>query len=199
MDDIFRGDLVRLGGDNPATIAEAFTRWNRDSEYLRLLDDEPAQLHSVKGNQEWLEKEFETGDKLKFFFTIHTLDDDRMIGFTGLWIEDWNHRHAWVGIGLGEREYWGRGYGTDAMRLTVRYAFDELDLQRVSLSVFEYNPRAIRSYEKAGFEHEGRLRQTVLRDGRRWDLVLMGILREDWEKMKNMSDLPVWEGIGELK
>jgi len=86
---------------------------------------------------------------LQMFRKAGFSEEARLIGFTGLWIADWNHRHSWVGIGLGEREFWGKGYGTDAMRLIVRYAFDELDLHRVSLTVFEYNTRAIRSYEKA--------------------------------------------------
>ena len=85
-----------------------------------------------------------------------------------------------MGIGLGEREYWGKGYGTDTMRLAVRYAFMELNLNRVTLNVFEYNPRAIRCYEKAGFRHEGRQRQFLNRNGRRWDVLEMGILRDEW-------------------
>ena len=64
--------------------------------------------------------------------------------------------------------------------LILRYAFLELNLQRVSLDVFDYNQRAIRSYEKAGFTLEGRQRGVLLREGKRWDLVYMGILREEW-------------------
>ena len=70
------------------------------------------------------------------------------------------------------------------MGVLLRYAFAELNLRRVSLSVFEYNPRAMRSYEKAGFVVEGRRRQALNRDGRRWDVIHMGILREEWEGMK---------------
>jgi RimJ/RimL family protein N-acetyltransferase len=88
-----------------------------------------------------------------------------------------------VGIGIGEREYWGKGYGKDAMRIMLRYAFMELNLHRVSLNVYEYNPRAIRSYEKAGFTVEGRQRQALNRDGRRWDMIYMGSLREEWKRL----------------
>lgn len=182
MDDIFRGDLVRLSGDDPQTIAEAFSRWNRDSEYARLLDDEPPRLRSVQSIKEWLEKEFEKGEEMRYFFTIRTLADDQLIGFIGLFAIDWNHGNAWVGIGLGERNYWGNGYGTDAMQVILRYAFRELNLHRVSLDVFEYNPRALHSYEKAGFKIEGRRRKIVQRDGTRYDMIFMGILREEWEK-----------------
>ena len=85
-----------------------------------------------------------------------------------------------MGIGIGERQDWNNGYGTDAMQVILRYAFMELNLRRVTLNVFEYNPRAIRSYEKAGFRHEGRIRQYLNRDGQRWDILYMGILREEW-------------------
>jgi len=68
------------------------------------------------------------------------------------------------------------------MRVMLRYAFAELNLHRVSLNVFEYNPRAIRSYEICGFVREGRCRQALHRDGRRWDLIYMGIMREEWRE-----------------
>ncbi|HXQ36514.1 MAG TPA: GNAT family protein, partial [Anaerolineales bacterium] len=79
-----------------------------------------------------------------------------------------------------ERDFWGRGYGTDVMKVILRYAFMEINLRRVTLSVFEYNPRAVRSYEKAGFVHEGRMRQFLNREGKRWDMLFMGILRDEW-------------------
>jgi len=100
---------------------------------------------------------------------------------------EWTHGDGWIGLGLGEREDWGKGYGTDAMRVMLRFAFTELNLYRVSLDVFEYNPRAIRSYEKAGFVFEGRMRQWMRRDGRRWDFVYMGILREEWERVSGQQ------------
>ena len=71
---------------------------------------------------------------------------------------------------------------TDVMNVMLRYAFTEVNLKRVTLTVFEYNPRAIRSYEKAGFHHEGRLRGLLNREGKRYDELFMGILREEWLK-----------------
>ena len=69
------------------------------------------------------------------------------------------------------------------MNIVLRFAFTEINLRRVTLTVFEYNPRAIRSYEKTGFKHEGRLRGALLRDEKRWDVLYMGIRREDWMEM----------------
>ncbi len=187
MDDIFQGEYIRLAGDDPMTIAEAFQRWNRDSEYVRLLDDEPPKLRAVKTFKEWLEKELLSTDNGRFLFTIRTLDDDRLIGFTGLFDVRWNHGDAWLGIGLGERDTWGKGFGSDALHVILRYAFHELGLERVTLTVFEYNPRAIRAYEKVGFKHEGRLRKVIHRDGQRSDLLVMGILHKEWiERVKEL-------------
>lgn len=117
----------------------------------------------------------------QFFFIILTLAGDKPIGVIELSGLDWTAGDAFLGIGLGERQYWGQGYGSDALEILLRYAFRELGLRRVSLTVFEYNPRAIHTYEKAGFQNEGRLRQWLNRDGRRWDLLVMGILRQEWE------------------
>jgi RimJ/RimL family protein N-acetyltransferase len=193
--DLFRGQLVRLGSESPEAWAKAFSRWARDVEYMRLLDSDPARLRSEKTIREWMEKELlERKEWTAYFFAIRTLKEDQLIGFVGLNSIQWHHGDAWVGIGIGEREYWGKGYGTDAMRLILRYAFTELNLYRVSLGVFEYNPRALRSYQKAGFVVEGRVRQALLRDGRRWDWIVMGILREEWEQQGQTSlDQSNWD------
>lgn len=66
------------------------------------------------------------------------------------------------------------------VRLRLEYGFSELNLHRVSLTVFEYNPRAIRTYEECGFQHEGRIRQFMLRDGKRWDALQMGLPHAEW-------------------
>ena len=180
MADLLSGKLVRLTAEEPKTLAEAYSRWSHDSEYWRLETSDCARQFSVWGIQKELEKELEKESENNFFFHIRTLADDRLIGNVGLDGVRWQHGESFVGIGLGEREFWGRGYGTDAMRVILRYAFQELNLRRVSLDVFEYNPRAVRSYEKAGFRHEGCARGYLLREGRRWDLLFMGILRQDW-------------------
>ena len=94
------------------------------------------------------------------------------------------------GLGIGETEYWSKGYGTDVMNVLLRFAFTEVNLRRVTLTVFEYNPRAIRSYEKAGFRHEGRLRSLLNREGRRWDELFMGIsVKNGWKCKKKNRDL----------
>lgn len=176
---LFSGERVRLAALDADTYAEAAARWSRDSEYWRLAHPTPAQPRLTKRLKEELEREFESPNGMEF--AIRTLADDRLIGSVGLWVGAQAHGEAWVGIHIGEREYWGKGYGTDAMRIVLRYAFTELNLHRVALSALATNARAIRSYEKAGFVVEGRGRHLARYEDKPWDEVYMGILGEEWE------------------
>ena len=185
MRDLFRGELVHLTLEEPETRAKAEVRWQRDTEFHRLSDSYPAQLTSEKKIKEWFEKQGENGFKPeRYSFSVRTLDEDKYIGALGLWV-DLIHSEAWVGLGIGEREFWSKGYGTDMMKLCMQYVFTELSMERLSLGLFEYNPRALRSYEKCGFRLEGRTRQDTLREGKRADSLWMGILREEWFQLQN--------------
>jgi RimJ/RimL family protein N-acetyltransferase len=180
MEDLFKGNLVRLAGIDPEQASDSFAYWNRDSEFMRLMDSDPPRLHSVRVTKEFLKKQLEEDQTNTYWFAIRALEDDRLLGEVDLSVINWGSRDAFVGIGIGEREFWGKGYGSEAMELLLRYAFNELNLRRVSLNVFEFNERALHSYEKVGFRIEGRERQVIQREGRRWDMIDMGILREEW-------------------
>jgi len=184
MKDLFRGELVRFTMEEPEMRAKAEVRWARDTEFHRLASGYPAQLSSEKKTREWFEKQAEGLKPERYSFCVRTLAEDKYIGFLGLWV-DLTHSEAWVGLGIGEREFWSHGYGTDMMKLCLQYAFTELCVERVSLGVHEYNPRAVRSYEKCGFRLEGRTRKDVLREGRYTDSLWMGILRDEWLRMQN--------------
>jgi RimJ/RimL family protein N-acetyltransferase len=147
---------------------------------MRLLDTDPPRMPSEKKWKEWFEKDLEKSSPNELFFSISPLGSHEMIGFIGLFDLYMQHGDALVAIAMGDPQYWGKGYGTDAMRVLLRYSFKELNLRKVGLIVFEYNQRAIRSYEKAGFVHEGRVRGAILREGRRYDFLYMGVLREEW-------------------
>ena len=180
MNDLLYGELVRLTAEDPEVMASHLFHWDQDTEWYRLLDTEPPRLFSEKKVKEWFEKDLEKPPSDELFFGIRMLEGDVLIGFIGLFDLFQQHGDALVAIALGERQYWGNGYGTDAMRIMLRYAFNELNLRKAGLIVFEYNPRAIRSYEKVGFTHEGRIRGAMLREGQRWDWLYMGLLREEF-------------------
>ena len=187
----FTGKLVRLVAFDPEKDAEYLARWNQDSHFQQLASSGPAKLWTAKEMKEWLEKH---ADEL-YNFTIRTLDDDRVVGNIDLSGMNWVTRDSWVGIGIGAREDWGKGYGTDAMNLILQFAFESLNLNRVSLTVFEYNERAVASYRKAGFREEGRQRQWMQRGGERFDLIYMGVLREEWEAAQNFTTIQQTEPV----
>jgi RimJ/RimL family protein N-acetyltransferase len=173
----YRGKLVRLATPDLENDTVLMARWNQNSEYQQLSDWGPSRLYSPKQIREWMEKEYSN----MFCFSIRTLAEDKTIGMLDLSGINWIVGDAWLGVGIGEPAYWGKGYGSDAVTLLLHFAFESLNLKRVSLNVFEYNERAIKSYTKLGFTVEGRLRQLLNRFDRRWDLIHMGILRCEWE------------------
>lgn len=110
-------------------------------------------------------------------FAIETLAGE-LIGLCSLDPVDARVRSAGLGIWVG-RPYWGRGYGTDAVRTLCRFGFREMNLQRIGLSVYETNPRGVRAYEKVGFKEEGRRRRAHFVEGRHIDVIVMGLLAEE--------------------
>ena len=179
-----KGKRVRLGRIEGEQDLESWAGWFRNVEYQHLLDVEPPHLWSAGQIQTWLEGE----NDRSILFGIRTLDDDTLIGFVTLDTPDWTARTAWTSIGIGVEARWGQGLGREAMNLLLGYAFETLNLNRVSLTVFEYNQRAMRCYLRCGFLEEGRERLAVQRSGRRWDLVYMGILYEDWLRLKKREE-----------
>ena len=98
------------------------------------------------------------------------------IGTVALVGVDYRNRRAEFGIGIGEPDYRNKGYGTETTRLVLDYAFNVVGLHSVMLGVFEFNHRAVRAYEKAGFKEIGRRRQSYFADGRMWDEIWMDCL-----------------------
>jgi RimJ/RimL family protein N-acetyltransferase len=173
---LFHGRLVRLAAPVPED-AEIFAAWEADTDFLRQLDTDYVRPRNRQDHEEML-REMRQGGLL---FHIHTLDNDRMIGFVALFHIEWNNQIATISVGIGESDYRGKGYGSEAIQLALNYAFNELNLHRVGLDVIGDNRRAIRAYEKLGFQYEGAMRQAVHRDGKRVDRVIMGLLREEWQ------------------
>jgi len=159
------------------TDAPTLVSWFNDQEMTRfLLWYRPM---NVAQEEAFLEKI--QASETDLLLGIVTREADRFIGCLGLHEMDLRNRHAVFGICVGDKSYWGKGHGSEATRLILDHAFLTLNLNRVWLQVFEYNPRGIRCYEKIGFRHEGRLRQHVYREGRYWDSLVMGVVRSDWD------------------
>jgi UDP-4-amino-4,6-dideoxy-N-acetyl-beta-L-altrosamine N-acetyltransferase len=132
----------------------------------------------VAAEEKFLSERAQTDTDITLVIALR--EADRPVGVVGLHQIDAANRHAAFGIAIGEPAEWDKGYGSEALRLLVGYGFDTLNLERVWLDVYENNPRAIRAYERAGFVREGVLRRHVFREGRYWDVHVMGVLREEW-------------------
>ncbi len=170
-----RVKLVPLNSGDTTFVA----RWQQDTSYLRLLDANAAYPKSEAQVSEWI-REGQRGRE-HFLFGIRVLLSDDLIGFLELGDVMWTHRNSWLTIAIGEPEYRGRGYGSEALTLALNFAFRELNLHRIQLTVFSYNDAAIHVYEKLGFQREGVYREFLERDGQRFDMYLYGVLRPEWE------------------
>ncbi|GAB4448510.1 MAG: GNAT family protein [Anaerolineae bacterium] len=174
---MFVGKQVRLAPVRRDDL-EQYAAWFSDPEVTTFVAPDVLRLFSYDDEVAWYEDMRK--DKDLFTFAIRTLDDDRLLGNCSLRINAWRNRSAVFGIAIGNKPYWGRGYGTEATRLLLEYGFGELNLNRVELEVFAFNTRAIRSYEKVGFVHEGTRRQALYRNGAYHDIYIMGLLRQEW-------------------
>ena len=179
---LFEGQLTCLAPIDHDHDPEVESQWTHDAEFMRMLYTEPMRPLSpaqVKKRYEAIEKDIDESKNM-FHFTIRARLDDRLLGFSRLdWIE-WTNGAGTLKLGIGNRADRGHGFGSEALRLMLRYAFTELNLHRLAATIPEYNPVARHVFAKAGFVEEVRRRQAINRDGQRWDLIHVGILREEW-------------------
>jgi RimJ/RimL family protein N-acetyltransferase len=180
---LFRGDLVRLAAWDPEADAATVARWHEDPAFVRFGMDQPALPQNAAEAREMLER-FVKGLPESVNLSVRAVADDALVGLVRLYDIQWMHGTAILGVSIGP-DNWGRGLGTEASALILKYGFDELGLHRIWLDVFGYNERAIHVYRKLGFVEEGTLRQHLQRDGRRWDVILMGLLRDEFRWPEN--------------
>lgn len=180
---LFEGTDICFGPIDHEKDAEIESKWTHDSDFMRMMEVAPARPMSVamvKKQYEKLEKEMDE-NKNQFYFTIRAREDDRLIGKASVqWIE-WANGNGFLRLGIGASENRGKGYGTQAMRMLLRFAFAELNLFRVSAIVPEYNEAALALLKKFSFVQEVCRRKSLERDGRRWDLYIFGLLKEEWQ------------------
>ncbi len=114
-------------------------------------------------------------------FAIRAGESKDIVGSTGLYRFDWQSRHAEFRIIIGDEGMWGKGIGSNVCKFLVQYGFERLNLNKIWLGVNEENKAAVKSYENAGFHHEGSLRQELFRNNKYYDILRMSILKEEYE------------------
>jgi len=180
---LFEGQHIRLGQIDYEKDPEIESRWTHDSAFMRMLELAPARPLSpeqVKKSYEKLEKQIEE-DKNLFYFAIRARNDDRLVGLAAIEYIEWNNGNGFLKLAIGEADCRGKGWGADALQLLLRYAFNELNLFRITAPVPEYNTCALSLVKKFGFVEEVRRRQALQRDNRRWDLIYFGLLNQEWQ------------------
>jgi RimJ/RimL family protein N-acetyltransferase len=175
---------VRLRAFREDDLKNSLAWLNNPAVTRYLLNMRPWSLVEEKA---WIERTMRNEDPSAVTLVVETTDGE-YVGSTGLMQIDRRNRSAEAGIVIGRPEEWGRGLGTDAMKGLLRHAFEELNLHRVSLRVYSFNERAMRSYAKLGFVEEGRLRQAMYRHGAWHDVVLMSILADEWFEKHGRTD-----------
>ena len=160
-------------------LSEEYLGWLNDPEVSRYLES-----GIFPCTRDELEKFYEqvTGSRDQVILAIVDKEKDQHIGNVKLGPINWLHRKATFGILIGEKEFWGKGIGEEATRLMVEYGFFRLNLRRIELGVYAEHKAAIRSYEKVGFRIEGRLRESLFREGKYTDGLWMGLLRSEYKR-----------------
>jgi RimJ/RimL family protein N-acetyltransferase len=165
--------------------AEKYVGWLSDMEVAQYLKVS-YRIISLDSEREILEKFARQGDH----FAIVDVKTDELIGGCGLLNLDSVNRSSEVGIFIGEKSYWNKGYGEEALRLLLDYAFNILNLESLMLNVYSFNTRAIRCYRKVGFREIGRRRRAKRIQGRIYDVIYMDILAEELSAGSSLPPLP---------
>ena len=180
---LFEGRDIRFGPIDHEKDPEIESKWTHDSDFMRLMEINPARPMSaamLKKQYEKIEKQIED-DKDFFYFAIRAREEDRLLGKAMIQRIEWTNGNAFIQLGIGSAEDRGKGFGTQALNILLRFAFAELNLFRLSARVPEYNEAALALFKKLGFLEEVRHRQALDRDGRRWDLLVFGLLNSEWQ------------------
>lgn len=172
------GDRLRLRAIE-RTDLPYFVQWLNDPQVrLYLNSDLPI---SQAAEERWFENVLQAPpEERPLAIEVQEGDAWKLIGNAGFMYIDWHARSAEIGLFIGDRSYWDKGHGTQVVHLLLRHGFETLNLNRIYLRVNAENQRAIRCYEKAGFVLEGRLRQAVYRRGNYQDVLIMSVLRSEW-------------------
>lgn len=177
---IFRGSKVIL---RPLQLTDAarFVKWLNDPSVNKFLRVRRIILPDEK---KWIaQKKHSQTDRI---FAIDTTAGVH-IGSVGLHQIDVPNRRCNLGIMIGDRRYWDKGFGTEAISLLLDYGFRKLKMHRIELDVYAYNRRAIKVYRRLGFKREGKKREHNFWGGRFWDTYHMAVLDREWEKNKKLN------------
>jgi RimJ/RimL family protein N-acetyltransferase len=174
---MYEGEMIRLREYRREDIPLRLKYINDPDVGGYLTPDVPYPM-TLHEELKWFESLTAVSDTYKF--AIETLEDNQFIGGCSIIGVDWKNSVTAIGIFIGSKDHRGRGYGTDALKVLIKFIFMQMDINKIRLTVYSYNQQAIRCYEKCGFKVEGVLRQEIFKDGKRYDKIAMGIIKEEY-------------------
>lgn len=174
---MYEGQKIRLREYRVEDIPLRLTYIN-DPEIARNLTPEVPYPITLHEEEKWFQSITAISDTYRF--AIETFEDNKFIGGCSINDVDWKNSVATIGIFIGSRDHRGKGYGADAMKVLIDFIFMQMNINKIRLSVYSYNEPAIRCYERCGFKIEGVLRQEIYKDGKRYDKISMGLLKEEY-------------------
>jgi RimJ/RimL family protein N-acetyltransferase len=178
---LFRGQRVRFTALDPDSDAETLAQWSHDPDYLRRMNDELRPITpgmARKRIDDWVS---DMNKQSAIHLAVRLHDEARLIGAVAIEDIAWPHANAGLKIGFGAAADRNQGLGSDAMRLLLAYAFNELSLHRLHATLGAHNVEAVRFLKRFGFIEEARLRSAVLWNNARWPLLKFGLLRPEWQ------------------
>ena len=177
MKKLLKGKNVRRTAIEHEEIKKV-TSWYNDTNFMRHYDVVSAMPKNTKDVESIVYDAQQSQDKE--IFAIRHIKTGELIGVTGFENILWNNQNAVIYIGIGEEKFRGQGIGKESLYLTMEFGFEELNFNRIYLTVLEYNKKAINLYESLGFVREGVYREFIIRDGKKYDMYLYGILKSEW-------------------
>jgi RimJ/RimL family protein N-acetyltransferase len=180
---LYEGRLVRLAPLDHAKDPPVIAHWTHDPLWHFELAGvaRPLSTEAIRKRLEKVEKQMEESKNL-FHFTMRLKQDNRLLGLARIYWIDFHNGTGVLNLGIGETSDRCKGYGSDALALLLRFAFGELNLHRLSAWPAADNLAFFHLAEKAGFTEEARRREAAFHDGRYLDVVMLGLLRAEWEK-----------------
>ncbi|EOR27639.1 acetyltransferase, ribosomal protein N-acetylase [Clostridium sartagoforme AAU1] len=174
---MYSGQLVKLRAYKEEDIEKA-TVYINDEEVKKLMDSAIPFPMTKWQEEEWVRSRKANTD-FTYDFAIEDLKTGKYIGGCSINECDVKNRTCVVGIMIGDKEYWGKGYGSDALKVLIKFIFEEVNMNKIKLNVFSFNNRAIACYKKVGFKEEGILKKEIYRNGRYYDEIIMAMFKDD--------------------
>ena len=176
---MYYGEKVCLRAYKEEDIPIA-TKFVNDGELKKLLAPGIPFPMTLWEEEEWIKSQ--KGNKNgEYNFAIEDIETNNYIGGCGINEVNWTTRVATVGIMIGNKDYWNKGYGTDAMRVLIKFIFENMNIRKIKLNVFSFNLRAQKCYEKCGFKVEGVLKDEIFKDSKYYDEIIMSVFRSEYE------------------